>query len=65
MLFEFPICTEEKLGKKNNSAHLRECFIEKLRKKYKKQPFSRCSRSKLHFDEMKSMSSILQFVSLK
>jgi hypothetical protein len=40
------MCTEEKLGKNNNSAHLRECFIEKERKKYKKQPFSRCRRSK-------------------
>jgi hypothetical protein len=26
------MCTEEKLGKNNNSTHLRECFIEKLQK---------------------------------
>jgi hypothetical protein len=29
------MCTEEKLGKNNNSAHLRECFIEKQRKSTK------------------------------
>jgi hypothetical protein len=60
-----PICTEKKLGKNNNPAHFIECFTEKQRKSYKKHPFSRCRRSKLHFDEIKSKPSILEFVSLQ
>jgi hypothetical protein len=59
------LCTEKKFGKNNNPAHCRVCFNEKQRKMYKKQPFSHCRRSKLHFEKIKSKPSILEFVSLQ
>jgi hypothetical protein len=39
---------KKKLGKNNNPVQRtlhRECFIEKQRKRYKKQPFDYCRRS--------------------
>jgi hypothetical protein len=56
----------KKISKNNNPAYFKERFIEKTRKKSeKKQLYSRCLMSKLHFDEIKNMPSISEFYSLQ
>jgi hypothetical protein len=60
----FTVCTEIILAKNNTlklTLKFKECFIKKTRKQPKKQPFSGYRRSKLHFGEIKSMPSILNF----
>jgi hypothetical protein len=54
-----PIClyAMHRIAQNNNHAYLRECFTKKHEKKSQKRPFRRCSRSKFHFDETKSMPS--------